>query len=72
MEEGEQEEVPSAKALSALSEGLVGLPLFPLEGVILFPGQTIQVRAGVEYRRGIPAWNTGALGCEARAARGEC
>eukprot|EP00198_Chlamydomonas_reinhardtii_P005284 XP_001694620.1 predicted protein [Chlamydomonas reinhardtii] len=44
VEEGEQEEVPSAKALSALSEGLVGLPLFPLEGVILFPGQTIQLR----------------------------
>ncbi|KAG2428116.1 hypothetical protein HXX76_011797 [Chlamydomonas incerta] len=43
-EVGDQEEVPSAKALSALSEGLVGLPLFPLEGAILFPGQTIQLR----------------------------
>ncbi|KAG2454207.1 hypothetical protein HYH02_001241 [Chlamydomonas schloesseri] len=42
--EGDGEEVPSARALSALSEGLVGLPLFPLEGAILFPGQTMQLR----------------------------
>ncbi|GLC58584.1 hypothetical protein PLESTB_001377200 [Pleodorina starrii] len=45
-EEGEEdsEDGEAAAALAALSSDLTGLPLFPLQGVILFPGQTIQLR----------------------------
>ncbi|KXZ49954.1 hypothetical protein GPECTOR_18g112 [Gonium pectorale] len=41
---GGEDGAPSDAALATMTEGLQDLPLFPLEGVILFPGQTIQLR----------------------------